>query len=119
MRYLTEAEAWREIAKREASLPAVEYGFLCWLVEDLFTADLIDSLTADAMLARARAHVRATARHRSHAAWNAGTPDDWPSAPTNADWDRLRKWQRDCRVLAALFLAHEAEDEAAAQERAA
>lgn len=86
-RPLTEGEAWREVARMEFD-DEIGSGGLCFLVADLHDAKAIRTRTREAMY-------RHIDEHLDGAAW----------AYENCD-----PHAHEARCLAALWLAHEAED---------
>lgn len=99
-RQLREPEAWREVARRGA-----EFGFedsgLCWQVTRLLCEEEIDALTEALMHKRAARHaVMSPDRDAVYWAW----PDcQYFAYPPGTETGG--------RILAALWLALEAEDE--------
>jgi hypothetical protein len=93
---LTEPQAWRAIA-RQVHADERNLG-LCVEVELLYSGDCIDEQTKNTMRTRIRSHLR------------PGTSWAYPSR----NFAEYRKY-RDARILAALFFAHEAEDEGSAR----
>lgn len=107
-RSLTEVQAWREIARQfaepEAHRASAGTG-LCWAVKALYDTYQITSETNSDMHARIDDHMRAS---------GGGILDEfgngpWAFEPSDDD-------AKSVRVLAALFLALEAKDEAALDE---
>lgn len=89
--YLSEPEAWREVAAR---IEAKRHGYICTATDNLRCWDRTAERTWEQMHARLRAH---------------GVTPDEAAFPDEDSSDRER--YRPCRILAALFLALEAEDE--------
>ena len=98
-RMLSEAEAWREIARQIAE--GCGY-FMCCGVDDLRLGGRVTEAMGRAMLKRVDVHLHGHMVFQRAAAEDAGEDAD------DFTYDELV----DCRVLAALWLALEAEDDA-------